>query len=851
MFVIGFSVLLYFLFFRKDDEGVIYEIIRDPLILHIEVPRQNDKTPLAAEQMFASLHGILRDSERSVDFLSFEFISDKVTGINFYAVVPKYLVKFVEGQIYAQYPNANIALVDDYISKPPKDIDSSAYQPYISTSEIEMAKDFVFPIKTFRDFEVDPLSAITSTLADVESGERVMVQVLVRPVANNWQDISKEYIEAVEDGRDPTVKRRLGLGILGTALRVVVDVLGIFFSPSSSELVVEQKPSVKLIPGQDEELRQVADKMSKVGFEVAIRIVTKALSSERSDQLLQNVIASFKQFSTANLNYFVKSDTKRTGTEIYEDFVNRFLSAETPDILSISEIASLYHLPNISVETPNISWSRAKKSEPPMNLPTEDANIFAETNYRGKKVSFGMKKEDRPLHFYLLGKTGTGKSTLFKNMIISDILAGEGVGVIDPHGNLVEDILDFIPSSRIKDVVYLDPSDSEMPVGFNLLELDDLRQRDLVADGVVEVFHKHFEYSWGPRLQYVLTNAILTTLEVQGTTILAVQRMLVDRNFRKFIVKQVKDPLLKKFWEEEFASMETNSRLVTEAVAPIQNKVGRFLSSSTIRNIVGQVKSTIDLDDIMNNGKILLVNLSHGRMGEESSALFGGMLVTRLQAKAMERVSIPESERKPFYLFVDEFQNYATESFSKILSEARKYRLCLHLTHQYLDQLPENVRKAIFGNVGTFAAYVVGPTDADLIAKEFAPVFTEEDLISLERHDMYIKMMIDGVVSQPFSARSLDLRYSSVGSREKVIQVSREKYGTSQDVVEDKIMRWSQQEYSPKGNRSITPKGQDKPSSKKYDKRDRKLSPKPPARPKKKIDGDVKVGSATSKTTPE
>jgi len=436
-------------------------------------------------------------------------------------------------------------------------------------------------------------------------------------------------------------------------------------------------------------------------------------------------------------------------------------------------------------------------------------------------------------------------------MIISDILAGEGVGVIDPHGNLVEDILDFIPSSRIKDVVYLDPSDSEMPVGFNLLELDDLRQRDLVADGVVEVFHKHFEYSWGPRLQYVLTNAILTTLEVQGTTILAVQRMLVDRNFRKFIVKQVKDPLLKKFWEEEFASMETNSRLVTEAVAPIQNKVGRFLSSSTIRNIVGQVKSTIDLDDIMNNGKILLVNLSHGRMGEESSALFGGMLVTRLQAKAMERVSIPESERKPFYLFVDEFQNYATESFSKILSEARKYRLCLHLTHQYLDQLPENVRKAIFGNVGTFAAYVVGPTDADLIAKEFAPVFTEEDLISLERHDMYIKMMIDGVVSQPFSARSLDLRYSSVGSREKVIQVSREKYGTSQDVVEDKIMRWSQQEYSPKGNRSITPKGQDKPSSKKYDKRDRKLSPKPPARPKKKIDGDVKVGSATSKTTPE
>lgn len=806
MFIIGFAVVLFLLLFNKKEEDIIYEIVRDPVVLHIAVPRQNEKTPLAAEQMFASLHGILRDNERAIDFLSFEFVSDKDEGINFFAVVPKYLVKFVEGQIYAQYPNASITAVDDYINKAPEGVDPATYQPYISTAEIEMAKDFVFPIKTFRDFEVDPLSAITSTLADVENGERIMVQLLVRPVANNWQDVSKEYISAVEDGKDPGVKHGVGNGILGTALRFVVSVLGLFFSSGQSASAPEQKPIVKLSPGQDEELRQIAEKMAMVGFEVTVRIVTKALSPDRADQLLQNVIASFKQFSTANLNYFVRSETKRTGMEIYEDYTKRYLSAETRDILSISELASLYHLPNISVETPNISWSRAKKAEPPMNLPTENANIFAETNYRGKRVAFGIKDDDRPLHYYLLGKTGTGKSTVFKNMIIQDILAGKGVGVIDPHGNLVEDILDFIPENRIEDVVYVDPSDTEMPIGFNLLELDDMGQRDLVADGVVEVFHKHFEYSWGPRLQYVLHNAILTALEVQGTTLLAVQRMLVDRNFRKFIVKQVKDPVLKKFWTEEFAGMETNSRLVTEAVAPIQNKVGRFLSSSTMRNIVGQVSSTIDLDDVMNNQKILLVNLSHGKMGEESSALFGGMLVTRLQAKAMERVSIPEAERKPFYLFVDEFQNYATESFSKILSEARKYKLCLHLTHQYLDQLPEDVRKAIFGNVGTFATFVVGPNDAALIAKEFAPIFTEEDLISLERHSMYIKLMIDGVVSQPFSARSLDIRYSPVGSRDRVVQMSREKYGIEREVIEDKIQRWSDQNYSQKGNRSIEPK---------------------------------------------
>lgn len=806
MFIVGFVVVLFLLLFRKKEEDIIYEIVRDPVVLHIAVPRQNEKTPLAAEQMFASLHGILRDNERSVDFLSFEFVSDKDEGINFFAIVPKYLVKFVEGQIYAQYPNASIAAVDDYINKAPVGVDPATYQPYISTSEIELAKDFVFPIKTFRDFEVDPLSAITSTLADVDEGERIMVQLLVRPVANNWQEISKEYITAVEEGKDPSKAKGIGDGILGTAMRFVVGVLGVFFSPAPSATKIEQKPTVKLSPGQDEELRQIADKMSRVGFEVAVRIVTKALSAERADQLLQNVIASFKQFSTANLNYFVKSDDKRTGMEIYEDYTNRYLSAETPDILSISELASLYHLPNISVETPNISWSRAKQAEPPMNLPTENANIFAETNYRGKRVPFGIKDDDRPLHFYLLGKTGTGKSTVFKNMIIQDIVSGKGVGVIDPHGNLVEDILDFIPENRLDDVVYIDPSDTEKPIGFNMLELDDMSMRDLVADGVVEVFHKHFEYSWGPRLQYVLHNAILTALEVQGTTLLAVQRMLVDRNFRKFIVKQVKDPVLKKFWDEEFAGMETNSRLVTEAIAPIQNKVGRFLSSSTMRNIVGQVKSTIDLDDVMNNEKILLVNLSHGRMGEESSALFGGMLVTRLQAKAMERVSIPESERKPFYLFVDEFQNYATESFSKILSEARKYKLCLHLTHQYLDQLPDDVRMAIFGNVGTFASFVVGPTDATLIAKEFAPVFTEEDLIALERHSIYIKLMIDRVVSQPFSARSLDLRFSPLGTKDKVTALSREKYGIEREVIEDKIQRWSEQGYSSKGNRSITPK---------------------------------------------
>ncbi len=803
---IGVGVLIYALFFsRKKEEEPVFEEIRDPVVLHIAVPRENDKTPLAAEQMFASIHGIVRDNRRAVDFLSFEIISNKATGVNFFAVVPKYLVKFVEGQIYAQYPNAEIAIVPDYVDQSLQLLPGDASQPYISTGEVELSRDFIFPIKTFRDFDVDPLSAITSALADVNVGEQVMIQILIRPVDNYWQDYAKDYIEAIRDGKDPSGQSGgFWKTVIGTAATVVVGGLGALMGPSSSESgKVEQKPIVRLLPGQEEELKQITEKMTKVGFEVCVRLVAKALDPERSEQLLRDATASFKQFTTANLNGYVRSKDEVSGADTYDKFRRRFLSSDSVDIINIEELASLYHLPNISVETPNINWSRAKKSEPPMNLPVEDSTIFAETDYRGRKVPFGIKRVDRRLHYYLLGKTGSGKSTVFKNMIISDILAGDGVGVIDPHGELVEDLLNFVPSNRVNDVVYLDPSDVEYPVGFNMLELQDQSQRDLVADGVVDVFKKHFDYSWGPRLEYLLHNAVLTILEVQGQTLLAIQRLLIDKNFRKYIVKQVNDPVLLKFWNEEYASMETNSRLVTEAVAPIQNKVGRFLSSATIRNIVGQVTSTIDFKEVMNGGKILLVNLSQGRLGEESSALLGGMIVTRLQTTAMERVSIPEDQRKDFFLFVDEFQNYATDSFAKILSEARKYRLCLHLTHQYIDQLPENVRMAIFGNVGTIGSFVVGPGDAPIMAREFAPIFDEEDMVAMDRHSMYLKMSIDGRISVPFSGRSLDLRYQRGGFRDTVVQVSRERYGRPRDMVEDKVRRWSAQVYSDKGNRSV------------------------------------------------
>jgi len=717
---------------KDQDDTVLYEEVRSPFVMQILVPRENEKAALAAEQMFASIHGILENFSKCPDVVSFEIASTEEGGICFYVVAPQHLSRFIEGQIYAQYPNADIQYVKDYTKE-----EASTEETFITTGEIEMEKDYIFPIKTFRSFEVDPLAAITGAVSELNRGEKAWLQVLVRPVSNYWQDRSKEYITTIREGKDFNEG-----GILSFFVGLVRHV-GKALSETSD--LPTQKEVVKLLPGQEEELAEIETKMLKVGFEFKIRVVTKADTQIRSEQILRDVVASFKQFTTAHLNNFIHILPEKSGKEIYEDYLRRHISKDEADIINIEELASLYHLPNISVETPNIAWSRAKKLEPPMNLPKAtdgEVTIFGETDYRDIKFEFGIKRKDRQRHFYLLGKTGTGKSTLFKNMFISDVLAGEGCCFVDPHGDTVDELLSYIPPNRIDDVVYFNPTDVENPIGFNLLELNDKSQRDFIADGVVEVFKKEFGDSWGPRLQYILTNTIATALEAQGTTLLAIIRLLMDNNYRKFILKQVDDPILYKFWTEEYAKMSQNNRLLTEAVSPIQNKVGRFVSSAVIRNIVGQVKSTIDLRDIMDNQKILLVNLAQGKLGEETASLLGGMVITRLQSTAMERVDIPVDEREDFFLYVDEFQNFATESFAKILSEARKYKLNLTMTNQYIDQIPLTVRQAIFGNVGTIGSFVVSPADAGILEQEFAPVVEADDLVSLDAWAMYVKLCI-------------------------------------------------------------------------------------------------------------
>ncbi len=424
-----------------------------------------------------------------------------------------------------------------------------------------------------------------------------------------------------------------------------------------------------------------------------------------------------------------------------------------------------------------------------------DITYFAKTNFRNSDNIFGIKRKDRRQHMYILGKSGTGKSVLLSNLIVQNIQNGEGVCVVDPHGELVEEILHLIPENRTKDVIYFNPADTDFHIGFNVIQLDDPKYKHLVASGLMGIFTKIWANAWSSRMEYILNNAILALLDTPGTTLLGIPRLLVDKDYRQMIIGNLKDPVVKAFWVHEYEQWREQFR--NEAIAPIQNKVGQFLSTSIIRNVVGQPKSTIDIFNIMNEGKIFLVNVSKGRIGEDNSALLGGMIITKIQLAAMERVRIPEDERKDFYLYVDEFQNFATDSFANILSEARKYRLNLTVAHQYTAQLENKdgskVRDAVFGNVGTMIIFRVGADDADFLEKEFEPEFTAQDLVNLPNFHIYLKLMIDGVTSRPFSASTLPPMKvdPSSGVKDRIIESSRKLYTRSREEVEDEISKWS------------------------------------------------------------
>jgi len=752
------------------------------VVLAIEVPKENETTPLAAELMFASLHGIHKAAMKGKgvqDHVSFEMQAQEKS-IRFFVWVPKHLQGYVEGQIYAQYPGVLIREFKDYA-------DAAKLRPGTSvvSAELKLMRPDLFPIKSFDSFDVDPLAGITATLSKLEGEGQIWLQIMIRPESDAWRNRAVKYIADVKAGKKgfaASFMKHLG-GLASEVVRTAVT------GGTAASATPEKK--LELPPGMEEALKRIEEKSTKLGFQTFVRVVAMDSTPTAAQQKLDLVVGSFKQFNTTNLNGFMAVPEMVLAGRSPVDLYAARIFPQTGFVLNVTELASIYHLPNKTVSTPHIVWAGAKKGEPPANLPladeTEPALLtnLGVTNFRGSKEKFGIKITDRKRHVYVVGKSGTGKSTLLQNMAIDDITEDRGVAVVDPHGEYVDYVLDRIPEKRIDDVIVFDPSDKDHPIGFNILEVEDPKYKLVTASGVVGVFKKIFGESWGPRLEYWLSSAILALLDYPGATLVMVPRLFVDDAFRDEVIARVQDPIIKNRWITEYNKLDQKQR--SETISPILNKVGQFLSSSIIRNIVGQPKSTINIRNLMDNGKIMLVKLSKGLIGEDNAALLGALIITKMQLAAMSRADAEVSTRRDFFLYVDEFQNFATESFATILSEARKYGLSLTMAHQYIAQLLEPVSKAVFGNVGTLVAFRVGSDDAAFLTKEFAPVFTEQDLVNLDVFNIYVKLSIDGMTAGAFSATTLPPTADKNNNRERVITLSRQKYATQASGVEENI----------------------------------------------------------------
>ena len=720
------------------------------VFFEVRVPKTSETSP---EAMTACLKALPKINNslwnrlfRRQQALSLEIVAWQQR-IYFMAAVPTQFAEHFTSQLVAQYPQALISPVGDYLpycfseqSTPKEQVKNSAF------GQMTLDNPFYLPLKTYQDFrDIDPLTTILGSLAKAHPEDKIIIQFLITAPPKNWQAAGAKVAQTLIPTGEPN--------------RAM---------PHPQKAVIEQK-------------------ITQVGFAVGIKLLVVSPDPHQAKIILSQLAGSFASLTHGDGNSLSLTQPKfwqKTG--FFQSILKR-----TPDfvpkknILTAHELATLYHLPNQQLTNiKNIAWGGTIKGEPPENLPIaailnevekKQVNFLAKTEFKNKQEIFGIKKADRRKHVYIIGKTGVGKSTLIANMAINDMRNGEGLAIIDPHGDLIDIVLDYIPSFRLNDVVYLDPTLTQAPFRMNPLEVTIPEQADLIASGIVAIFYKLYAHSWGPRMEYILRNTILTLTQIPQTTLLDVPKILTDQNYRRKIVDKLKDEPLKNFWVNEYAKYPDKFR--QEAIAPIQNKVGQFVTSPKIRTILERPHSSVSLEDVMDSGKILLLNLAQGKIGEDNAALLGAMFISKMQLAAMNRVNVSEEERRDFYLYVDEFQNFATTSFIKILSEARKYRLNLTVANQYIDQISEEVQKAIFGNVGTLISFLVGARDAKLLNQEFGNIYDEPDLVGLDNFTTILKLSIDNKTSTPFPAKTLPLPRAKNKNRKKAIQLSMERYG--------------------------------------------------------------------------
>ncbi len=803
------AVFLFYAYRHWHNTQVIVPRTLNWVFLEIQMPKdnadQNDKSKSdeekknlisVAEQLFTTLSesgsvGLFKPK----DYISFEIACvDKK--ISFYINCPKHMQELVEKQIHAQYPHAFIEEI-------------RGFNPFqkggqVEAIELRPTKKYIYPIRTYKSMESDPLNAITNAMSKLSEGEGAVIQYILSPAGTAWQATPRRIALEVQQGKNPD--------IVDSNLFVrTIKELGKGFFPSvtnqqqqhanRNDLTGQYSP-INLTPMQQEIVKRLEEKASRTGYKTNIRVITSSITPGSAKVHLNNIASSFLQYNMPPFNGF--SSRRRSKDAIIKDFIFRVFRSGKSAILNTEELASLWHLPTPFLETPNIKWLISKKAPPPINMPTEGMRLGRNV-YRNTETEVRQAREDRRRHTYILGRTGSGKSYLMANMAIQDIKNGEGLCVIDPHGDLIADILNHIPKERAEDVILFEPFDVERPIGLNMLEVDSEEQKDFAVQEMISIFYKLVTdpAMLGPMFEHNMRNAMLTLMadEEHPGSLTDIPRIFTDMDFQKYKVAKLKDPVVRAFWEKEMA--KTSDFHKSEMLGYLISKVGRFVENSMMRNIVGQSKSGFNFRKIMDDGKILLVNLSKGRTGEINAKLLGLILVSKIQIAALSRADIPESERKDFYLYVDEFQNFITDAFASILSEARKYKLNLVIAHQYLGQLQQaagaqgagssDLRDAVFGNAGTLVTFRTGAEDAEFLAREFSPTFNEFDLVNIDRFNAYIKLMINGTASKPFNMATYPLPETATPEVATAIrQLSRLKFGRPRSEVESEILESSQ-----------------------------------------------------------
>lgn len=733
------------------------------ILLQVTVPRENETKIDAAQQMFASLASI-RGSGKFENFKPQPHLSFEIVGmpgdIRFYVHVPAKYRDFVEKQINGAYPEADIVQVNDPAAKQREGgVIGTEYNIFSEDGKVAFmytnlkSSDYL-PLKVFKDLPIDPLSSLTSVLAKMQEGEGAAIQILLRPADDKWVKAGRSYLAGIKKNES---------------------------NPEKASYKTDAK-----------EIEAIENKLSKPGYHTTIRIVVCAKTEVSAKAHLSNIFGTFSQFN--GVNAFKKREFFHKGL-FMTDFIYRYFPMfRQTSVLSSEELASIYHFPNKGITTPGIHWLNAKRSAAPSNLPTTGL-FLGKSSYRGLTRPVYIERDDRRRHTYIIGKTGTGKTEFLKSMIIQDINNGEGLAVIDPHGDLVEDVMKMIPPKRAEDVILFDPSDTDRPMGFNMLEAETEQQKHFVVNSIIGLMYKLFDPNKtgiiGPRFEHAVRNAMLTVMYEKGSTFIEVMRALTDQNFVQELLPKVEDPIIRRYWTDQIA--QTSDFHKSEVLDYITSKFGRFVTNKMIRNIIGQSNSAFNFRQVMDQQKILLINLSKGKIGEENASFLGLILVPKILVAAMSRQDIiDKEERKDFFLYVDEFQNFATPDFAQILSEARKYRLNLIVANQFIGQMEEEIKNAIFGNVGTIASFRIGVTDANYLQHEFQPIFNEQDLINVDKYNAYMRTIVNGEPVRPFSldtTKDVQKEKALENARvaELVRELSRLKYGRAVDVIEAEI----------------------------------------------------------------